>query len=143
MPSKPMKTTDKFFAAVFGIMFIAAVGHWLFGEKEKPSENATDQQVTAVADAHKLNAEQLIKFDKPYFACITLDKYKEAMGRNAKGEETKLSAMFNEHECIDLPANLDFKVLSVISEYPETATVEITVPGSGSANGFFTEWKFK
>ena len=116
---------------------------WLFISRGKEDGGTPDAPPAQAAQAQgqRLQTEQVIKFPKPYFACVTAAKYGEAIEHTVKKEETKFEAMFHRFECFEIAPNVEFKILSIDSHY-QYDIIELVPANSIKAEGLFTEWDY-
>ena len=130
----------------FAIFVIAAVAWWFFGgDKDKKTAEASAPQPAAEAPKAwtRLQPEQIIEFDKPHVACITVDYLDQALHMIAHHEETKFNGLIADNKCVGVAPKLKMKVLSIARELDDFSVIEIVPAENTTAhNGVFTQWDY-
>jgi len=137
--AKPLST--RIATGIFGLMVLGLFGFiWNFLSGSKQDDGKPDAQ-TPPTQVQRLKPEQIVRFPKSRFACLTQAEYEEATLHAVRKEATKFNAMFEKFHCFELAANMDFKILRIDS-HADYDMIEIVPATSSKTDGAFTEWDY-
>ncbi len=99
----------------------------------KFGENVQSTSPSPSTEPWEIHAEAIVTINPKAFACLSHDLLDEAMLHISKHEQTKLRAMFENLDCVNIPPGQKFRVLST-----EYGVFEFVNAKADISNGMWT-----
>lgn len=98
----------------------------------------SDSEISQKEERHQFQPEEIIRFTKPSFACHTAQLYDQTLLHAVRKEKTKFESKFSNSDCVELPLDTDFKILSTHTGSGIYGIEVVNANNFKSANGMFS-----
>lgn len=105
-----------------------------------PSCNA----VLAAESMTKVHPSQIIRFKADSYGCTSKEALEEALEYAHRHDDAEFRAMFSNKFCLELPKNVNFRILRIANIHPAFDVIEITnEKNTDAVTGLFAEWDYQ